>query len=193
MRESSSTADPGVIARSRTGARGWLTATLGAGAIALLLPLTTFLVAVWLMGWQLQSVLTGSMSPTYPIGSLLVVGQVDAGDVRAGMAITFEDPGQPGRLVTHRIVALSPSGELQFITRGDANSTADALPVPARLVRGRVLWSVASLGTVMEWLQWPRSFVLLVLVPTLLLAAIEVRNRSLARATGRGASLTAAS
>jgi signal peptidase I len=45
------------------------------------LPFTTFAVASWLLGWQLQPVLSGSMEPTYPVGSLLVVGQVDPADV----------------------------------------------------------------------------------------------------------------
>jgi signal peptidase len=156
--------------------RGWSSAAL-ALLVALLLPLATFLVAVWLLGWQLQSVQTGSMSPTYPVGSLLVIGQIDAGAVRPGMAITFEDPAQPGRLVTHRVEQVAPGDALAFVTHGDANASADAVPVPARLVRGRVLWSVTALGTLMDWLQWPRSFVLLVAVPVALLASLELRDR----------------
>jgi len=75
--------------------RGWLAAALAAVVVSLLLPLATFLVATWLLGWQLQHVLSGSMSPTYPVGSLLVTAQIDASDVRAGMAIVFEDPLNP--------------------------------------------------------------------------------------------------
>ena len=93
------------------------------------------------------------------------------------MALVFEDPRGSGRLVTHRVVALAPCDALAYITQGDANATRDAAPVPARLVRGRVLWHVALLGTLMDWLQWPRSFVLLVLAPALLLAGLEWRHR----------------
>jgi len=157
--------------------RGWLSATLGVLVLVLLVPLTTFLVASWLLGWQLMSVQTGSMSPTYSVGSLLVVGQIDAAAVQPGMAIAFEDPSQPGHLVTHRVERLAPGEALAFITHGDANATADPLPVPARLVRGRVLWSVTYLGGLMDWLQWPRSFIALVLVPAVLLSAIELRSR----------------
>jgi signal peptidase len=164
--------------------RGWQAATLAA-VLATLLPLTTFLVATWLLGWQLQSVQTGSMSPTFAVGSLLVVGQVDASQVEAGMAITFEDPAAAGKLVTHRVVKVAPGQELAFITKGDANATADVAPVPARLVRGRVLWSVSQLGTVMDWLQWPRSFVLLVLAPTVLLLGLELRAGTFGRVFGR--------
>jgi signal peptidase len=146
-------------------------------SIALLLPLATFLVGAWLLGWQLQDVLSGSMSPTYPVGSLLVTSQVDPADVDVGMAIVFVDPRETSRLVTHRVQARAPGSDLAFITRGDANATNDPVPVPARLIRGRVLWDVALLGTVLEWLQWPRSFLLLVVAPATLLLAGEWRSR----------------
>ena len=160
-----------------TGWRGWLTAALAAAVVALLLPLATFLVATWLLGWQLQAVLSGSMSPTYPVGSLLVVGQIDASDVRAGMPIVFEDPLEPGRLVTHRVVGPVPDDSSAFRTRGDANAALDPAAVPARLVRGKVLWSVSVLGGVLDWLKWPNAFILLVGVPGAILVASELRRR----------------
>lgn len=157
--------------------RGWRQAAALAVTVSVLLPLATFLVAVWLAGWQLQNVLSGSMSPTFPVGSLLVTGQLDATAVAVGMPIVFEDPREPGRLVTHRVVAVAAGTELAFITRGDANAANDPIPVPARLVRGRVLWHVTLLGTVLEWLQWPRSFLLMVALPAALLGVAEWRTR----------------
>ena len=161
--------------------RGWLGATLGVLVLVLLAPLTVFLVASWLLGWQLASVQTGSMSPTFPVGSLVIVGPVDPADVEVGMAIAFQDPEDAGRLVTHRVVGMAPGTDLAFITKGDANATADPRPVPARYVRGRALWHITYLGTVMDLLQWPRSFLLLVVAPSLLLALSELRSRRAAR------------
>jgi signal peptidase I len=161
--------------------RGWWQAATLAISAALLLPLATFLVAVWLLGWQLQHVESGSMSPTYPVGSLLVTGDIAASDVAVGMPIVFEDPRTPGRLVTHRVVGLAAGSELAFITRGDANATNDPSPVAARLVRGRVLWHVTVLGGVLDWLQWPRSFLVLVVLPAALLVGLELRSRGIGR------------
>jgi signal peptidase len=167
-----------VTAFARAGAhRGWLVDSLGVATVAVLLPLTVFLVSAWLLGWQLQSVQSGSMAPTYPVGSLLVTTQIDAAQVQPGMAIVFDDAKASGHLVTHRVVRIAPGETLQFVTQGDANSAPDAAPVPARLVRGRVLWQVSQLGTVLDWLQWPRSFVILVLIPGLLLVGLEWRAR----------------
>ena len=160
---------------------GWSTSILAALAVVVLLPLATFLVAVWLMGAQLQAVLSGSMAPTYPVGSLLVIAPIDASDAQPGMPIAFVDPGTPGRLVTHRVISVITTPSLQLITQGDANATADPLPVPARMVRGRVLWQVAGLGTVLTWLQWPRGFVILVVVPAALLLLLEWRSRRRSR------------
>jgi signal peptidase len=127
------------------------------------------------------------MAPTYPVGSLAVVGPVDPSDVRPGMAITFDDPAAPGRLVTHRVVGLAAGDAPAFRTRGDANWSDDPFPVPARLVRGRVLWHVPLLGHAVDALRWPTGFALLVVLPGLALAAGEVAalpRRRAARADG---------
>jgi len=156
--------------------RGWLPATLAVLTLTFLLPLTAFIVSAWLMGWQLMSVQSGSMAPTYPVDSLVVIGPVDPTDVQPGMAIVFEDPLTSGRIVTHRVVSRAGDA-IAFVTQGDANAQADPVPVTARLVRGRVLWHVPELGLMLDWLAFPRSFVLLVLIPGVLLVVGEIRER----------------
>jgi signal peptidase len=145
--------------------------------LAVLLPVAVFLVGVWLQGWQLQAVQSGSMAPTFPVGSLLVVEPIDASQVATGMAIVFQDPADPERLVTHRVVGTVPGDQLQFWTQGDANPARDPFPVPARFVRGRVRSQIDGLGFAADWLRWPRSFLLLVVLPGLLLLATEWRAR----------------
>jgi len=127
------------------------------------------------------------MAPTYPVGSLLVVGPIDASQVEPGMAVTFEDPAVEGRIVTHRVVSRVTGDTLQFWTQGDANATQDPFPVPARLVRGRVLWHVDHLGSLMSYLRWPRSFLLLIVIPGLLLVVSEWRGRQRAASAQRRA------
>ena len=120
------------------------------------------------------------MAPTYPIRSLLVVGQIDAGDVQQAWPSSSKIRASPvGSYASSG--GRAPSTPLQFVTRGDANAMADPAPVPARFVRGRVLWAVSHVGSVMDWLQWPRSFIALVVVPGGLLALSEWRARRSAR------------
>jgi signal peptidase I len=112
---------------------------------------------------------------------LLVTAQVDPTEIDVGTPLVFVDPADSTRLVIHRVVALAPGTELAFVTQGDANATSDPRPVPARLVRGRVLWHVTLLGTFVEWFQWPRSFLLLVVLPTVVLLVGDLRQRPRSR------------
>jgi signal peptidase len=75
---------------------------------------------------QLLTVVSGSMQPTLPLGSLVVVVPRDAAGVRAGDVITFSPPGDNTRTVTHRVVDVQGTGDdVQVHTRGDANPVAD--------------------------------------------------------------------
>ena len=83
----------------------------------------------------------------------------------------------------HGVAAATPGESLQFVTQGDANPARDAAAVPARMVRGRVLWQVSRLGSAVDWLQWPRSFLLLVVLPGSVLVLSEWRARRTAAAS----------
>lgn len=68
---------------------------------------------------------SGSMEPSLPVGSLILVQQLSAQRVRDGDVITFHLPGA-ARPVTHRVIERGyRDGRWQFRTRGDANSSAD--------------------------------------------------------------------
>jgi signal peptidase len=94
------------------------------------------------------TVLTGSMTPTIPVGSVVVVQPVDAGTLHVGDVITYQrTPGKPD-YVTHRITAIhTGTTPVTLTTKGDANRGEDVSPVPVTAVRGRVLFHVPYLGT----------------------------------------------
>lgn len=135
-----------------------------AAVLGLALPVGVLVVSVWVAGWQLRPILTESMSPGYPSGSLLVVAPTSPADVEVGMVVMFEDPGAPGRLVVHRVAARTGAGLPTFRTRGDANNTSDPHPVPASAIRGEVRWAIPALGRAIASLSNPHA-------PTLLFAA----------------------
>lgn len=147
--------------------------------VAGLLPIVVLIVASAVAGYHLGHVQTGSMEPTYPVGSLLVVEPIDPAAVRPGMAMSFVTADA---MVTHRVTEVvdGPAGP-RFRTRGDANDASDAALVPAEAVRGRVRWSVPKLGAALQWVMWPRGFVLLVVVPALTLLVTEAVERRRSR------------
>ena len=88
--------------------------------------------------YRLATVLTGSMAPGMPVGSVAVLAPEDPAAVRVGNVITFQSPTPDHRVVTHRVVEVVEGGHHPVVrTRGDANQSAD--PWSARLA-GRRAW-----------------------------------------------------
>ncbi|NYE50403.1 signal peptidase [Spinactinospora alkalitolerans] len=107
-------------------------------------------------GAQALIVLSGSMEPSIPVGSVVIARPVDPAAVEVGDVITFEhgDPAQTDSfdpeltpLVTHRVVEVEETGEGSLLhTRGDANDVPDDPPVPAADVRGEVWYHIPYFG-----------------------------------------------
>ena len=62
---------------------------IGSVLVAAVLLLAAVSVGVRVVGIRTYAVVSGSMEPTYPTGSLLYVKSVDAEDLKVGDAITF--------------------------------------------------------------------------------------------------------
>jgi len=103
---------------------------------------------LFLAGYKPVVVYSGSMEPGLSVGTLAFVESVPAESVRVGDVITFGDPHQPGRLVTHRIVetAETPEGELAFRTKGDANLNRDPWAIALPNEAGRLAFDVPYVG-----------------------------------------------
>lgn len=96
---------------------------------------------------------TGSMSPTIPAGSLAVVKEISASDIKVGDVLTVDRGTKLP--VTHRVTSVEGTGETRTITmKGDANDSEDPLPYAVTEVR-RVLVSVPGLAHVVVWLSNP--------------------------------------
>lgn len=103
-----------------------------------------------LAGATPYTVLTGSMRPDYPPGTLVVVKPVDPDRIHAGDVVTYQLRSGEATVVTHRVVAVSTdlTGEVAFTTQGDANDVADEAPVRPVQIRGRLWYAVPYLGHV---------------------------------------------
>jgi signal peptidase I len=96
---------------------------------------------------RIYSVMSGSMSPALPTGSLVVDRSTPASALRVGDVITFRRPDDMRTLETHRISAIvEMHGARAFRTRGDANGAPDPWLVPARGAGARVVGTVPYLG-----------------------------------------------
>ncbi|MCT1767121.1 signal peptidase I [Brevibacterium casei] len=104
------------------------------------------------MGWVPLTVITGSMDPTIPPGSQVIVKPLtpaQAQNLRTGQVITFQIESGGDEVVTHRIISVDEeNGETVYRTQGDANAAADPDPVRAVQVRGLVRYHVPLVGYV---------------------------------------------
>ena len=95
--------------------------------------------------YQVLPVLTGSMQPAVPTGSLAIVVPVRAEELVVGDVITFERPQGVHTYVTHRIVAIEDDGRA-LVTKGDANALEDPWRVVATGTGWRFAFAVPEVG-----------------------------------------------
>ena len=129
--------------------------------------------------YRVYTVLSGSMSPTIPVGSEVVLRQADAAQIRVGDVITFTRPGHPGQLVTHRVAAITrdpQTGAPEFITKGDANAVSDDWRIPAQGTGLKYAFHVPFIGYAFAMLQSPIGRICFILAPALLLAAVVLND-----------------
>lgn len=113
-------------------------------------------VAAFTLNISLIMFKTGSMSPTIPTGSLAVVREIPAADIRIGDVTTV--PRGDGLLpVTHRVVSSTPvgGGVYSITMKGDANDSPDAQPYEVTEVR-KVLWHAPGLAFVVSTVSQPK-------------------------------------
>ena len=80
-------------------------------------------------GFQIYTVISGSMEPEIPTGSLVYVRHEEPDTIVKDDVIAFYSNNADGSIITHRVVSNSPAMG-QFITKGDANEEKDMNPIP---------------------------------------------------------------
>ena len=124
-------------------------------AVAVLLAVA--LVGVRLVGLQPFVVLSGSMEPTYHVGSLIYVKQVDYKTLQAGDPITYMI--SQDTVVTHRIIEVlvdeNDPDTIRYFTQGDANDVPDGTSVHYKNIIGKPVFSIPYLGYVSHYIQNP--------------------------------------
>ena len=156
------------IARQIANGVGWAIMIAGA-AMALLLagPLV--------LGDSPHTDLSGSMEPTISPGDVVIDEEIKPMNASVGDIVTFRDPEDQSKLLTHRVVAIRRKGlQLWFTTQGDANNTQEHWRVPARGQIGRVMYIVPWVGHVAVLARTGLGWALLVGIPLLLIAGEEL-------------------
>ncbi len=136
--------------------------------------LAVLLVGARLIGLQVFTVLSGSMEPDYPTGSLIYVKSIDPNEIEVRDVITFmldEDT-----VATHRVVEIIPDENspeiLRFKTKGDANDVEDGTPVHMANVIGTPIFTIPKLGYVANYIQNPPGMYIAISVGAILILLV---------------------
>lgn len=147
--------------------------------VALAVLLAAALGGARLAGFRFFTVLSGSMEPAYPVGSLICVKRTDCARLRPGDVITFLLDRET--VVTHRIVEVVPDEnrpELPcFRTKGDANGAEDGGTVRCADIIGRPVLAVPKLGYAVDRIRRPPGAYAAVSAGALLLLAVLLSGR----------------
>lgn len=111
------------------------------------------------------TVLTGSMTPDIPVGSVVVVRPVDPQTLQVGDIATYQAQPDSPALITHRITQVKQTSQgLRFIFKGDANRSRDLDPVVPQQIRGEVWFHVPYLGSIRDGLHGKGGITLVVMI-----------------------------
>jgi len=108
----------------------------------LLFSLTVLLTLLFLQGFRLLVVSSGSMTPTLNVGDIVLVRPVDLERASNGDIIAFSNGLN---VIIHRVVGVDSSGEC-LVTRGDANSVNDPLWACRDTIIGKAMFKIPYLG-----------------------------------------------
>jgi len=125
--------------------------------LAALLVVATGAALAWSQGYRLFAIQTGSMSPAFPIGALVIDAPPSADGPSSGDVITFRTGAG---FVTHRVVESTVGG---LTTKGDANATDDPWTIPQASVVGRVIAVAPRWGYVLVFFKQPAGVAAVVL------------------------------
>ncbi len=141
--------------------KGWMDlvaiiAVIGLGYLAIAVSLGTF--------QPIGAVISGSMEPVLSRGDLVILRKVAPADIRVGDIAQVEIPrafqeqfGLPPNNL-HRITDIRQVGNnVQFITKGDANTNIDPVPVSPDRVGGIVVYDIPQVGHLFLFLNSPQG------------------------------------
>ena len=131
--------------------RHYIGLALSGSLLVIVLALGVLVIVVpAISGGTALTVLTQSMEPKLPPGTLIIIRPTPIGDIKIGDVLTYQiKSGQP-EVVSHRVISRSDdtTGRATFITKGDNNDLPDAKPVQKVQIKGTLWYSIPWLGYV---------------------------------------------
>ncbi len=133
--------------------------------------------ATTVLGYGFMAVQTGSMTPDYPIGSVIIIKETDASELEVNDVVTFysSNPSLNNMIVTHRIMEITDDGDgtYSFLTQGDANPIPDEYPAQSEKIIGKVVAKSNLMEKLIKVRENPAIFLLVIVLPMCFIITLE--------------------
>ena len=131
---------------------------------------------ITLFGYRIFVVATGSMTPKYEVGDVLVSKEVDPATIQVGDDIVYK--GKEGsfkdKIVTHQVIMIEKENENYRIqTKGIANTKEDP-EITQNEVIGKVIYKMGVLSLLQRAMSNNYVFYFVVFVPIVLLTFRQI-------------------
>ena len=144
--------------------------------VFIMIILAFLMVGIRIFGLEVYTVLSGSMEPKYPTGSLIYVKDISSQDLQVNDVITFNMGSNT--IATHRIVEIvtdeSNSDEIAFRTKGDANNLVDANLVQDENVIGKPVLCIPYLGYLANFIKTPPGIYISIAISIALILIVNL-------------------
>lgn len=130
-------------------------------------------------GYELLTVLSGSMEPGIMTGSVIAVKPVvKKENMQVGDVITYQSLDNAEVLITHRIIEVqNHSGNVSYLTKGDNNDAPDASPIPAsHVVAHYQNIMIPYIGYILSFSKTTWGIILMMIVPGAILVISQMIN-----------------
>lgn len=124
---------------------GKIISFIGTATMIVMIVLGLIVAVPNILGYEQFVVVSGSMEPAIPVGSLVMSKEVEPSELEVGDVIVFYTASHIDTPVTHRVVE-NRIDEREVITKGDANSSNDLSPVNYENIEGKVSLHIPRLG-----------------------------------------------
>ncbi len=129
--------------------RHYIGLALSGSLLVIVLALGVLVIVVpAIAGGTALTVLTQSMEPKLPPGTLIIIRPTPIGDIKIGDVLTYQIKSGQSEVVSHRVISRSDdtTGRTTFITQGDNNDLPDAGSVQKAQIKGTLWYSIPWLG-----------------------------------------------
>jgi signal peptidase len=138
-------------------------------------------------GYRLLCVMSGSMVPKMPVGSLVLVkpqASYKIGDIVSYQLASTTTGQSVNDIITHRIVKKSVQNGINvYLTKGDANNGNDLYPITNANIIGREFFDIPWLGYLLVYARNGLGLILIIVIPSTIIIYdefLKLKKESLA-------------